>query len=101
MRWARLPQPWGRRPVLLLARDEAYDVLTWVMVAPLTTVIRDIPTAVALDSRRYGVPEPSVVSLDSIQSIRVDWLRERITRLPPETMAAVERAIHFGLALRH
>ena len=97
--WADLPAPWGRRPVLLLARDEAYRLLTWVMVAPLTSTVRDIPTAVPLDPDD-GVPQPCVVLLDAIQAIRREWLDERITALDQETLQAVDRAIRFALGLR-
>jgi mRNA interferase MazF len=96
---AILPAPWGRRPVLLLARDEAYTVLTWVTVAPLTTTYRDIPTAVPLDPEVDGVPQPSVVSLDNIQAIRKTWLESRVVSLRFEKMREIERAIHFALDL--
>lgn len=95
-----MPAPWGRRPVLLLARNEAYALLTWVMVAPLTTTIRTIPTAVPLDPLADGVPQPCVVSLDNIQAIRKDWLDGMIVPLRAETMLAVDQAIHFALGLR-
>lgn len=98
--WADLDAPWGRRPVLLVARDEAYQVLTWVMVAPLTTRIRAIPTAVALDPADDGVPERCTVSLDNIQAIRTGWLDTVIVRLRPERMEAVDRAMRFALGLR-
>lgn len=70
------------------------------MVAPLTTTLRNIPTAVPLDPNADGVPHPCVVNLDSVQAIRKEWLHSRLTRLPLEKMQAVERAIHFALALR-
>ncbi len=98
--WADLPAPWGRRPVLLLARNEAYDLLTWVMVAPLTTAIRNIPTTVRLDPRSDGVPQHCVVSLDNIQTIRKEWLGALVAQLRPEKMEAVDRAIRFALDLK-
>lgn len=98
--WATLTEPWGRRPVLLVARDEAYSILTWVMVAPLTTTLRAIPTAVLLDPATDGVPQRCVVSLDTIRAIRTDWLYSLIVPLRSATMGAVDRAIHFSLRLR-
>jgi mRNA interferase MazF len=97
--WANLPEPWGRRPALLLARDEAYDVLTWVMVAPITTNVRPIPTAVALEPAIDGVPRPCAAALDNIQAIRTRWIDTRITSLSAERMREVEQAIHFALDL--
>ena len=44
--WASLPPPVGRRPVLLLSRDSAYAVLNKVIVAEVTSTLRDIPVEV-------------------------------------------------------
>jgi len=41
--WAELPSPIGKRPVLLLSRNEAYVVRNAVTVAEITTTIRGIP----------------------------------------------------------
>jgi len=41
--WAELSLPIGRRPVLLLSRDEAYAVRNAVTVAKVTSTIRGIP----------------------------------------------------------
>jgi mRNA interferase MazF len=46
--WADLGPPAGRRPVLLLSRDEAYSVRELVTAAPVTTRIRHIPSEVVL-----------------------------------------------------
>jgi mRNA interferase MazF len=97
--WANMPDPWGRRPVLLLARDEAYEVLSWVTVAPLTTAPRRIPSTVSLDPSADGVALPSIVTLDHILSVRTSWLERQITTLNAERMREVDRAIHFALNL--
>lgn len=70
------------------------------MVAPLTTTIRRIPTAVALDPAADGVPQPCVVSLDNIQAIQKARLESLLVRLHPRKMVAVDRAIEFALGLR-
>lgn len=86
--------------MLLLARDEAYNLLTWVAVAPLTTTLRNIPTAVTLDPRQDGVPKICAVTLDNVSAIRKQWLDSLVVRLRPERMAEVDRAIHFALGLK-
>ncbi|MDQ6713947.1 MAG: type II toxin-antitoxin system PemK/MazF family toxin [Candidatus Dormibacteraeota bacterium] len=53
--WAELPRPAGRRPVILLSRDEAYEVRRLVTVAPVTTRVRGIPVEVPL-SPKDGIP---------------------------------------------
>jgi mRNA interferase MazF len=96
--WAELPAPAGRRPVLLLSRDEAYLVRELVTVAPLTTRARHIPSEVPLGPTE-GVPKECVVNLDTITTIPRRALTDRLTVLAPEKLAAVDRAVRFSLGL--
>jgi len=96
--WAELVPPAGRRPVLLLSRNEAYAVRELVTVAPVTTRIRRIASEVPLGPEE-GLPRPCVVNLDSITTIAKGSLRERLTILTPEKLKEVEVALHFALAL--
>ncbi len=97
--WAELPQPIGRRPVLLLSRDAAYNVRTSVTIAIITRTIRNIPVEVLL-GLEDGMPTECVVNLDDILTIPKSRLTERITTLSPEKMTAVAKAIVFALDLR-
>jgi mRNA interferase MazF len=97
--WAKLPPPVGRRPVLLLSRNEAYNVRELVTIAPLTTRIRDIPTEVRLGVAD-GLTRECVVNLDTITAIPKGNLAERIALLSPEKLVAVERALRFALGLK-
>jgi mRNA interferase MazF len=92
--WAELEPPAGRRPVVLLSRDEAYTVRSLIIVAPLTTRIRNIPAEVSL-SIEDGVPQECVANLDTITTVPKDCLRSRITTLNPHKLKEVEAAIHF------
>lgn len=96
--WAGLARPIGRRPVLLLSRDEAYGVRGMVTAAPVTTRIRGIRAEVAL-GRADGLPRACVVNLDSIVTIDKSCLHERVAALSPEKLRAVDRAIRFALGL--
>jgi len=84
--------------VLLLSRNEAYVVRKLVMVAPLTTRIRGIPSEVSLGDED-GVPRACVINLDTITTIAKSSLRERLTALSAEKLKAVEEALHFSLGL--
>ncbi len=97
--WAELPQPIGRRPVLLLSRDAAYSVRTSVTLAIITRTVRSIPVEVLLEPED-GMPTKCVVNLDAILTIPKSRLTERITTLSPEKMTAVGKAIVFALDLR-
>lgn len=92
--WAELEPPAGRRPVVLLSRDEAYAVRSLIIIAPLTTRIRNIPAEVPL-SIEDGVPQECVANLDTITTVPKDCLRNRITTLNPQKLKEVEAAIHF------
>lgn len=97
--WADLPAPAGKRPVVLLSRNQAYAVRDLVTVAPVTTRIRDIPTEVSLGVQD-GMPKKCVVNLDTITTIPKRVLAERVAVLRPEKLAAVENALRFALDLR-
>lgn len=97
--WADLPPPEGRRPVVLLSRNESYGVRNQATVAPVTTRIRGIAVEVELGPGD-GLPGRCVVNLDNMNTIRLTRLRERITLLRPAKTRAIDAAIHFALGLR-
>ncbi len=98
--WADLPAPAGRRPVVLLSRNEAYAVRELVTVAPVTTRIRRIPTEVPVGPAE-GLPKACVVNLDTITTIPRRTLTQLVGPLPPEKLAAAERALMFALGLKN
>ena len=84
--------------MLLLSRNEAYVVRELVMVAPLTTRSRGIPSEVPLGDDD-GVTRACVINVDTITTIAKTSLRERLTALSAEKLKAVEEALHFSLGL--
>ena len=96
--WADLGPPAGRRPVLLLSRDEAYAVRALVIVAPVTTRVRGIPSEVPL-GHEDNLPRACVANLDTITTIAKASLRERLTSLSAEKLRAVDAALRFSLGL--
>ena len=96
--WANLPPPIGRRPVVLLSRDGAYDRRTLAIAAPVTTRIRSIPSEVTLGPED-GLQLRSVVNLDTLMTIRLSALDVRIASLTSQKLQAVEAAIHFALGM--
>ena len=69
-----------RRPVLVVTRSEAVPVLTWIIVAPVTRTVRDIPTEVPV-GRDQGLPVASAASFDNLQPIRRAFLTQRVGAL--------------------
>jgi mRNA interferase MazF len=96
--WAQLPRLVGRRPVVLLSRNEAYSVRQLVTVAPVTTRIRNIPTEVPL-SVAEGLPRPCVVNLDTLTTIPKRSLTQLVISLPAEKRAKIDAALKFALGL--
>ncbi|MDP2923650.1 MAG: type II toxin-antitoxin system PemK/MazF family toxin [Candidatus Omnitrophota bacterium] len=96
--WAEQPLPIGRRPVVLLSRDEAYSVRNAVTIAQVTTTIRNIPVEVPVDEKD-GLPKKCVINLDTVTTIRKAALTERICALRVDKMAEINKAIKFALAL--
>ncbi len=96
--WAQLPAPIGRRPVLLLSRDSMPAGRGEITVAYLTTTIRNSAVEV-LVTHSEGMPQDSVVNLDSINTIRKSTLRTRICALSLAKMDEVKSAILEALDL--
>jgi len=87
----------GRRPFLILTRDDALPVLHQVLAVPATRTVRGIPTEVALDGDD-GMPSPCCLTLDNVAPIRVALCTELITRLSPRRMAEVCAALATATA---
>ncbi|MBN2240861.1 MAG: type II toxin-antitoxin system PemK/MazF family toxin [Dehalococcoidales bacterium] len=96
--WAEFDPPSGRRPVLLLSRDEAYLVREMVTIAPVTTRIRRIPSEVPLGAED-GLPRSCVINLDTITTIPKKYLKDRLTELSVEKMKAAGTALKFSLGM--
>lgn len=94
--WAVLPEPIGRRPVLLLSRDAAYAFLNNVLIAEITTTVRGIPQEVAL-GKRDGLPTKCVANFDTLHSIRKSSLHERVGALSRARIGEVKRAVGSAL----
>lgn len=69
-----------RRPVLIVSRDEAIPVLNNVVVAPVTSTIRAIPTCVPV-GREEGIDHDSVATFDNLASVPKSVLTIRLGSL--------------------
>jgi mRNA interferase MazF len=83
---------------VLLSRNEAYNVRSLVIVAPVTTRIRNIPSEVPFGVAD-GVPQNCVANLDTITTVPKDCLRSRVTALSARKLKEIETAIHFALGM--
>ena len=90
--WCELPAI-GRRPVVVLSRDVAIPRLGRALVAPCTTTIRGLPSEVVLDAGEDPVPARCAVNLDSIESVSIGVLVQRLGRLGGDRMNQVCAAL--------
>jgi mRNA interferase MazF len=95
--WWCEPAHIGRRPAVVLSRDAAIPRLRRVLIAPCTTTIRGLPSEVVLQPGDDPIPRPSVVNLDSVESVSVAVLVERLGRLSDERMDQVCRALEVAV----
>ena len=96
--WAEFPKPVGRRPVLLVSRQRAVQVRASMLVAQVTTTVRDLPVEVPLGPED-GMPKRCVVNCDVLTTVPKPLLRERLCLLRAEKLAAVNAALSFALGL--
>lgn len=90
--WCEPPQI-GRRPVVVISRDAAIPRLHRALIAPCTTTIRGLPSEVVLDPTDDPIGRRSAVNLDSVESVSVAALVERIGSLSGARMREVCRAL--------
>lgn len=94
--WCELPQI-GRRPVVVLSRDAAIPRLRRALVAPCTTIVRGLASEVVLEPDDDPVPRRSSINLDSVESLSVAVLAERVGRLSDNRMREVCAALDVAV----
>lgn len=95
--WAALPEPAGRRPVLLISRSEAYSYLNKFLAVEVTSTIRRIAVEVPL-GQGEGLPAKCVANFDNVRTVPRAALTKRIGHLPPRRHSEVKRALGHALA---
>ncbi|MGI8518807.1 MAG: type II toxin-antitoxin system PemK/MazF family toxin [Acidimicrobiia bacterium] len=95
--WADLGSQGGRRPVCVLTRDAAVEILDRVTCAPITRSIRGIPTEVEVGPLQ-GLPEKAVISCDNLITIGKTRLDpDPLGHLDPATRVELDRALRYSL----
>ena len=99
--WADLGAPAGRRPVCVVTRDAAIEVLSAVTCAPITRTIRGIRSEIAVGTDE-GLPDASVITCDNIVTLPKTMLTEDpVGRLGLEKRAALDRALRYALDIQY
>jgi mRNA interferase MazF len=95
--WCELAEV-GRRPVVVLSRDAAIPRLGRTLIGPCTTTIRGLPSEVLLEPGEDPIPQASAVNLDSVESVSLATLVERLGRLRDERMRQICTALEIAVA---
>ena len=98
--WTDLGPPAGRRPVCVLTRDAAIDVLTTVTCAPVTRTVRGIRSEVEVGPEE-GLPTTSAINVDTLLSVPKDLLDpEPVGRLDVDGRVRLDAALRYALDIR-
>jgi mRNA interferase MazF len=90
----------GRRPVLVVSEDLFNrGPAGLVIVLPMTSTLRNVPTHVALAPPEGGVKNLTAILCDGIRSVSVERLVVRWGTVGPRTMATVEDRLRILLRL--
>lgn len=93
--WAKIDK---RRPVVLLSRDEAYEMRAMVIVAPATTTVRGFSLEIKV-GRREGLLRESVINCDWLVTVPKADLIERAGSLSAVKLRQLGDALLFALGL--
>ena len=85
------------RPAVVMHRDFAGRALNAVLVAPVTSTLRDIPTAVRLGPGD-GLDRECIASLDNLTLLPKVRFVQRIGMLGPERMEQLCQALATAVA---
>lgn len=99
IRWYKFTRPDKKRPVVILTRNSIIEFLEEVTVAPITSIIRGIPSEVFL-SVNDGMPKDCVINLDHVQTVSKSKIGSLITTLGSEKMSELRSAILFALGFK-
>ena len=87
----------GRRPVVVMSRDAAIPRLRRSLVAPCTTTIRGLASEVVLEPDVDPIPRRCAVNLDSVESVPIAVLIDRVGRLADSRMREICAALEVAV----
>ena len=88
----------GRRPVIVLTRQNVLQFANKVIVAEVTTRGKGYPTEIDID-QEADLPKQSFVQVDNLHTVPKQRLERYVGTLDPETMREVSRKVVLALEL--
>lgn len=89
----------GVRPVLIVQNNVGNKYSPTIIAAAVTSQLdkAKLPTHIALEAGKYGLPKDSVVLLEQIRTLDKRRLKEKIGELPLNMMTRVNEALLVSL----
>jgi mRNA interferase MazF len=88
----------GKRPVVVLTRQNVLDYLNKVCVAEITTRGKGYPTEIFID-QKANLPKPSFVQSDNIHIVSKNRLEKYLGTLDKDSMLEISRKVVLALEL--
>jgi mRNA interferase MazF len=88
----------GRRPAVILTRQNVLEYLHKVSVAEVTTKGKGYPTEVFI-GQKANLSKPSFIQTDTIQTISKHRLVKYLGTLDPDTMRDVSKKVVLAMEL--
>jgi mRNA interferase MazF len=88
--------PDKKRPVVILTRDGSIGYLSTLIIAPITSAIRGVPSEVVLDVED-GMKTACAVNLHNVVTVSQDRLGKRVAHLSSVRMNQICAALRFSL----
>ena len=81
----------------MLSRNAAIPRLRRSLIAPCTTTVRNLPSEVVLEPGDDPIGRHCAVNLDSVESVSISSLVEKIGRLSDERMRQICSALSIAV----
>lgn len=81
----------------MLSRNAAIPRLRRSLIAPCTTTVRNLPSEVVLEPGDDPIGRHCAVNLDSVESVSISSLVEKIGRLSDERMREICSALSIAV----
>lgn len=90
----------GHRPALVISDDDFNECAAdLVIVLPVTSTYRNIPSHIRIDPPEGGVKKTSFIKCDQVRSISKERFIKRWGSISGSTMSRIEDALRILLAL--
>lgn len=89
----------GTRPALVIQNNTGNQYAATTIVAAITTTIKSYPVTLVLEKGDGGLPQRSMINLAQILTLDKKRLIRKISSLPEDKLAHLDRAIAISLGL--